>query len=362
MSSHRATNRVVGSLRRLVLSLVLPLALFGPDDIHAAGAPANGKSSAPEHIKLVAPPYFTSAPFYLAADLGFFAAEGLDVEFVSIAFSKGSLPALAQEQVDVVGTTLNAGMVNLIGRGAKVRIVAARTYEATDGCPGAAVLVRKGLLGEGRLASGASMRGLRFSIDRATVTAFYVSMLLDRLGLEFDDFELSDFAGEARGEALRRGLIDLTVAYEPHVTNALDLGGAEVWMAGSHIAPGFQSTFVLFGERLLERQREVGQRFLRAYLRAVERYTDEAKSEALVDFLAQRTHLDPDVIRRMCWPPTVRDGRVDPTSLERYQAWAITQGLIDAPVDASKMIDTGFLPVAATANEPRDEREGAPRK
>ena len=139
--------------------------------IYGAGETANGQSSAPEHIKLAAPPYFTSAPFYLAADLGFFAAEGLDVEFVNIAFSKGALPALAQEQVDVVGTSLNAGVVNLIGRGAKVRIVAARTYEAVDGCPGAAVLVRKGLLDEGRLASGASMRGLRFSIDRAGVTA-----------------------------------------------------------------------------------------------------------------------------------------------------------------------------------------------
>ena len=224
------------------------------------------------------------------------------------------------------------------------------------------MLVRKGLLDEGRLASGASMRGLRFSIDRAGVTALYVSLLLDRLGLTFDDFELSDVAGESRGQALDRGLIDLTVAYEPHVTRALDLGGAEVWMAGSHIAPGFQSTYVFFGERLLERQREVGQRFLRAYLRAVERYLDEAKSEALVELLARRTHFDQDLIRRMCWPPTVRDGRIDPTSLERYQAWAMTQGLIDAPLDVTKMIDTGFLPLEAEANEPQTEREERPRE
>jgi len=343
----------------LAVPSVLALALFAPASIRGAGEPANVQPSAPEHIKLAAPPYFTSAPFYLAADLGFFAAEGLDVEFVNIAFSKGSIPALAQGQVDVVGTSFNAGVINLIGRGAKVRIVAARTYEDVDSCPGAAVLVRKGLLEEGRLAGGASMRGLRFSIDRAGVTALYASLLLDRLGLEFDDFVLSDVSGESRGEALYRGLIDLTIAYEPHVTRALDLGGADVWMAGSHIAPGFQSTYVFFGARLLERQRDVGQRFLRAYLRGVERYIDEAKSEALVELLARRTHFDQDLIRRMCWPPTVRDGQIDLTSLERYQGWAMTQGLIDQSVDVIKMIDTGFLPVAAPVDEARDEREGA---
>ena len=68
MTSRRAAGRVVGGLWRLAVPLVLALALFAPDSIRGAGEPANVQPSAPEHIKLAAPPYFTSAPFYLAAD------------------------------------------------------------------------------------------------------------------------------------------------------------------------------------------------------------------------------------------------------------------------------------------------------
>jgi ABC-type nitrate/sulfonate/bicarbonate transport system substrate-binding protein len=229
-----------------------------------------------------------------------------------------------------------------------VKIVAARAYEAKDGCVANAVVARKGLIEQGRLAGPESMRGMRLSVDPAGTPTFFVSALLDRLGLSLDDFELSDLASAARGEALKRDLIDLTVVFEPEVTQILDSGAAEIWIPGHQIAPDFQFTFLLFGERLLERERDLGTRFLRAYLRGVERYLDEAKSPRLIEVLARRTQLDEDLLRRMCWTPTVRDGRIDSGSLERYQAWAKNEGLIDATVDVEKMIDTGFT---AAANE-----------
>ena len=68
------------------------------------------------------------------------------------------------------------------------------------------------------------------------------------------------------------------MAFEPEVTQALDSGAAEIWIPGHLIAPDFQSTFLLFGERLLERERDLGKRFMRAYLRGVERYLEEEKS------------------------------------------------------------------------------------
>ena len=351
MKSRRFDGPVLRALLRLSLAPALALALVAPNSIcHAAEGESPKRE--PDRIKLVAPPYFTSAPFFVAADLGYFAAEGLEVEFVNIAHSNGSLPALAQGQVDVIGTQANAAFFNLVGRGAKVRIVAARIYESVEGCAANAILARKGLLEQGRLASGESMHGLRLSVDRAGVPAFLISTLLDRLGISFDDLDVSDVAAPARVEALRRNLIDLAFVYEPDITRALESGAAEVWMSGRVIAPDFQSTFVFFGERLLEREREVGQRFVRGYLRGVERYLDDAKSPAVIEALAQRTRLDPDLLRRMCWPPTVRDGHVDAASLERWQSWAIGQGLIDAKVDVAKMVDTGFLTSAPPPGKP----------
>ena len=96
----------------------LLLALVASGSIGAAGEPGNAPRP-PDRVKLVAAPYFSSAPLFIAADLGFFAAEGLDVEFVNIARSTGALPALAQGQVDVIGTIVNAALFNLVARGAR---------------------------------------------------------------------------------------------------------------------------------------------------------------------------------------------------------------------------------------------------
>jgi NitT/TauT family transport system substrate-binding protein len=326
----------------------LLVALLASGSVGAAGKPENAPRP-PDRVKLAAAPYFSSAPLFIAADLGFFAAEGIEVELVNIGRSTGALPALAQGQVDVVGTIVNAALLNLIARGATVRIVAGRVYESSAGCVASAIVARKGLIEQGRLAGRESMRGLRLSVDRAGTPTFFVGALLDRLGLTLEDFELSDVSAAARGEALKRDLIDLTMAFEPEVTQVLDSGAAEIWIPGHLIAPDHQYTFLLFGERLLERERDLGKRFIRAYLRGVERYSEEEKSSDVVEVVARHTHLDADLIRRVCWPSTARDGRIDRASLERYQAWAMEEGLIDSTIDVAKMIDTGFL--ASTPSE-----------
>jgi NitT/TauT family transport system substrate-binding protein len=287
----------------------------------------------------VTPPYVTSAPFFVAADLGLFAAEGIDVELVEIAHTNASLPALASGKVDVVGTVLNAALFNLIARGAEVKIVASRAYEAAQGCAANAIVARKSLIEQGRLAGPETLRGLRVSVDLTGHNAYLLDTVLDRGRLAFEDLELSN-------------LIDVTLVIEPALTQVLDTGAAAVWLPANRIAPDAQYTFVLFGERLLERERDLGERFMRAYLRGVELYVDEEKSPRLVEILAARTHLDPDFLRRMCWPPTVRDGRIDRDSLERYQDWAIGRKLIDGKIDVSKMIDTGFLAPPAVPSSP----------
>jgi ABC-type nitrate/sulfonate/bicarbonate transport system substrate-binding protein len=142
------------------------------------------------------------------------------------------------------------------------------------------------------------------------------------------------------------------MAFEPWVTRILDTGAAEIWIPGHDIAPGFQYSFVLFGSRLLDEDRGAGRRFLRAYLEGVERYIDEAKSPRLIEILSRRTRLDADLLRRACWPPTVRDGGVDLASIERYQAWAAKQGLIDVRLDLAKLVDAGLLVPPSSADGP----------
>ena len=292
----------------------------------------------------MAPPYFTSAPLFVAADLGFFAAEGIDVEFVEIRHASASLPALAQGQVDAVGAMIGPAFFNLVSRGAPIKIVAGRAFEdprrlrrQRDGGEQALCIA------QGKLPNLAAMRGMR--CPRPHRSGRVLRRLSARLGRPLARrLEVSDVTSEVRGEALARDLIDLGMAFEPGVTQALDTGGVAVWIRGHEIAPDFQFTHLLFGSRLLEQDRDAGRRFIRGYLRGVERYLDEEKSPRLIEILAKRTQLDPDLLRRVCWPPTTRNGRIDRPSIERYQDWALRGGLIDARVDVDRLIDPGLLP------------------
>jgi len=322
---------------------LLALALLGGASLSAVTpVPARART----HIKLVAQPFLSSAPLLIAADLGLFAAEGLDVELVEIRHSTASLPALAQGQVDVAGAIVGPAVFNLIARGAPIRIVAGRAVESGDGCPGNGVIVRKEVLAQGRLPNAAALRGLRVSYDHTGAPSFFLGTLLSSAGLTLRDVTVSDLAPEVRGEALARDLVDVCMMFEPGLTQALDRGGATLWMRGSDIADDFQFAYLLMGERLLKQDRDAGRRFVRAYLRAVEHYLDEGKSPRLIEILARRTRLDPELLKRTCWPPTTRDGHIDKASLERYQARSLDAGLIDARQDPSRLIDEGLLPAA----------------
>jgi ABC-type nitrate/sulfonate/bicarbonate transport system substrate-binding protein len=333
---------MIGRVRALtaVASLFSVLAAAAPV---VAEKPA---AAALTRVKLVAPAYLTSAPFFVAADLGLFAEEGIEVEFVEIRHASASLPALAQGQVDAVGAVIGPAFFNLVSRGAPIRIVAGRSFEDPAGCDANAMVARSDLLAQGKLPNRAAMRGMRLSYDRTGASGFFVGTLLDSAGLTLGDMKVSDVAAEVRGEALARDLIDVGMAFEPGVTQALDTGGVAVWIHGHQIAPDFQFSQLLVGSRLLEQDRDAGRRFVRGYLRGVERYIDEQKSPRLIEILAKRTQLDPDLLRRACWPPTTRDGRIDRSSIERYQDWALREDLIDARVDVERLIDTGLLPAA----------------
>jgi ABC-type nitrate/sulfonate/bicarbonate transport system substrate-binding protein len=106
-----------------VASLLVVLEAGGPV---VAEKPA--AAAARTRIKLVASSFLSSAPFFVAADLGLFAEEGIDVEFVEIGHGSASLPALAQGRVDAVGTIIGPALFNLVARGAPIRVVAGRAF------------------------------------------------------------------------------------------------------------------------------------------------------------------------------------------------------------------------------------------
>src|SRR5687768_17127207 len=89
----------------VVLAMLVPLAL-GCVPTTRLG------QEAPTTLKVVTLPYLTFAPYYIAEKEGFFAQEGLKIEFVKLTQPADAYPALANGELDVASANASAGMFN----------------------------------------------------------------------------------------------------------------------------------------------------------------------------------------------------------------------------------------------------------
>ena len=129
-------------------------------------------------LKVVVQPYLAHAPLFIARDESLFVRQGLDVEFVSMAKATDALPLLLNGDVDVVASALVPGTLNAMARGEALRIVADRGHLAPDACTFYAIVVRPGLLRDGRLTHAVR----RISIDRQAPMLYIVEKALARWG------------------------------------------------------------------------------------------------------------------------------------------------------------------------------------
>lgn len=287
----------------------------------------------------------SSAVAHIAVAEGYFVDEGLDVELFWADSSAIVIPSLARGKVDVSTTgQFDASFINVIERGARIRLVAARTVHATGVCGYFSFVVRSELIDSGRFDEPASLSGLRIATDRTAGSYYYWSLLLAGSQLTFDDVEIVDVPATVKPDALALGRIDVTSQSEPFVTRSVQTGKAQIWKSVADVLPDHQSSFLVFGRRLLDDRPDLGRRFMSAYLRAVRQYVAEGKSPRNIEIVASQTKMRPEELSEMCWPQVVTDGHIDPLSLQQYQEWAFEEGLIDAIVPLEKLVDDRFLP------------------
>ena len=282
-------------------------------------------------------PYFSFAPLYIAEAEGFFAAEGLAVEFVSLKGHGDSLPAVLRGEIDI-DTMFTVGVLNAVSRGENIRAVAARGTMTPDACPYSAFLVRPGRAEELSAMKPEDLRQLTFGVDPIWMDGFFLHQWLGERGLSLRDVKTKFLpAPAARLEALRQGSLDVVFLSEPWITIARQSNAGELWLPVSKIAPDYPLNTIAFGPSMLSRTDDAGVRFLRAYLRAVARYA-EGKTPRNIEILAKATQLDPDLLHRMCWPVIPLDGKIDAESIVKFSVWAAQQGLADRPLASADEI------------------------
>ncbi len=323
-----------GPGRRLARALVLVAVVAGW---------VGQAASAATTVRVVVAPYLSNAPLFIAEEEGYFAAEGLRLELVSMARGAAAVPALITGDLDVLAGVINAGVLNAVARGGTLRLVANKGYVAADGCASTALLARRGLLDPPGDHPPIALKGRRLVMpNRASFEGYVAERFLSGGGLTIDAVERVDIPGPAELDAFRTGAIDATVSGEPWLTRILMSGHATVWKRAQELIPDFDYAFVFYGASLLKQHPDVGRRFATAYLRGVRQY-GQGKTERNLDILAKHTGLDRELLRQVCWPAVRRDGRVDVKSVLEFQAWAAERKFVDRSLASSQLVDASFI-------------------
>jgi NitT/TauT family transport system substrate-binding protein len=308
--------------------------------------PAQVATPAPKKLKVLILPFLSFAPYFIAQEEGYFAEQGLEVEFIQMQQATEAVPALIQGKLDVLGGFINVGLLNAMAQGANVRLVADKGYIAADACAADDFMTPHNTDVQGVLADPSRRGNLRFSANVASVEGYFISKLIAPSGMVLQDLKLEYIADPAAElDALRTGAIDVALVSEPWVTRISQAGAGQVWRPVSAVAPDFQSGIIAFGPTLLAEDRAAGQRFMVAYLKAVRKFA-EGKTDHNVEIMVQYTKLSPALLRDLCWTTFQDDGSINTISITEFAEWAKENNLLNTVPTPAMFWDSSFVDFA----------------
>ncbi|SMD21704.1 ABC transporter substrate-binding protein [Kibdelosporangium aridum] len=196
----------------LLISVVLAAACTASDSDH----PAPEKAS----IKLGVLPVLGAAPVFLAAEKGFFAAEGLKVDFVTIQGAGAAVGSMTSGDLDLVFGNYVSFFAAQAKKTAEVRFVA-DGYSANPRTW--MVLVAK----DSQLRKPSDISGKRVAVTTVNSLAeLTIRSVLTSTGQNITSPNFVEMSYTAMGEALKNRTVDAALLSEPYITDVSKRYGA----------------------------------------------------------------------------------------------------------------------------------------
>ncbi len=180
------------------------------------------RSEAAERITVAVGPGYSMIylPWYLAAALGNFSREGIDVEFQNLRGGSEAATALSSGAADFGGCGVDHAILAQL-RGKDLPLIA-----QFMSVPAAGIMIRAA--DKGKITSFAQLRGKSVGVTSLGAGSHVIALWLAKVnGIPRDGFTVLAVGGDtAAGAALETGRIDALVAYDPLATQLAALGKA----------------------------------------------------------------------------------------------------------------------------------------
>jgi NitT/TauT family transport system substrate-binding protein len=298
-------------------------------------APAN------ETVRVAYLPTTDYGPLFIAKEEGFFARQGIDVELVKVTGSAAALPLVLSGDVAVYAGPLKTGLVNAVAKGEHVRIVADKGSVVPGSCAVYALMVRKDLFDKGIVTNVSDLKGRKIA-EHDSDYDLYRALAVGNLTT--DDVDTIDVEFPMLIPAFKNGAIDAGLVAEPFITLALNSGSAVILVPAEEFEP--ENPFPLFyGPAFLDKDPELGRRFMIAYLQGVKQY-NEGKTERNLAILGNYTHLDRDLLNQTCLWTIAADGNVPKKPVREYLDWMYANKKIPRNMSEEQLFDMSYVTYA----------------
>lgn len=288
---------------------------------------------------------FEFLPFVIAEKKGFFAKEGIKLNIVNLPSTNQLLPALASESVDVIMTGNSPAFINMVAEGFPGRIVSGHSNKMPKWWGGHlnGILVRKNLYDDGTVKNVGDLKGRKVAFNSRTRTETF-DRALEQYGLSINDIEIVEIAkfGDSMA-ALQSKAVDAAFFIQPFGMMAVSEGYARYLLEYSDLPWDIQFAMIIFNERLVKKDRDLGFGFLKAVLLANREYIKAARGgenrKEIVDVTAGLMSMKPEDIEKQTWPYINPNGDLYESHLKSGQDWYFKMGLIKQKVDFSSVTD-----------------------
>lgn len=273
-------------------------------------------------------PFTDYAPFFVAKDLGYFDAFGVDVDLAPKAGTAETIQLIASGNSEAGAATWGAGLFNSINMGSTVTIVATMARMPEDGRSPSPFMVSERAWNEG-VTSVEDLRGKRVGIPGPGGFGFYsVALALEKGGLTLDDIEPVFLPPPATAAAFANGAIDAGWSIEPFATQ-LEREGLGRRLVEDH-ANGVELGFIAVNSDYVARNEDAVVALVAGYLKA-SRLLDGGgwTDPGIQTIIGRYTGMDPDLLNGIAYTVRPEDGSVDMTSVRAQEQFFREMGALE---------------------------------
>lgn len=277
-------------------------------------------------------------PMYIAMSKGYFEQFGITIETVTLQKPNDALPLLLNGDLDILIGSVDSGVLNTIAADPEIRFVADRGYiRMPNECTYYGLVIQKSLYDSGEITKPEDLKGRKIVTSVTSPGLFVLSKYLQQGGLTVNDIEMMSIPVSAWGESLKNKEVDGIFTTETILTRLIQQSDGYV-LAKAEELTDMQLSGLIFGKDLRVDNRDVGVRFLAAYLMGIREYS-KGKTEENLQILQEQTGEDPQVLKDACWMQFNPDASMNFSSFDDYQNHMLSLKLIENKFTVDQVYD-----------------------